>query len=207
MNTIEFDGTGNCVIYAKDSANEISFLMMDAFFNNSLEKLRGDIEECDDITIKQRLIKFRELHTQYFGIQSGETEAVNGNPEICNIELKSSDTGSRNITINNIAEPEHSGFWYACHDLTREIESISVLKHNLEGCALILNDIDSIISLIRISSSTEEALAGLMARGLDKSQSNYILSLPLNRFVELGNSPITIAKCERMLHLIQKIED
>lgn len=110
MSTIEFDGFGNCNISTIDNSNSISFLMMDYFFDNSIEKLSLDIEECINGTIKQRLMKFCKLYPKYFDEESLEKEDVSDKPETENIEITPSDTGSWDIIVHNIVEPEHSGF-------------------------------------------------------------------------------------------------
>lgn len=210
MNTIEFDNNGNCIICTRDISNNISFLMMDSFFNNSMEKLERDIEECNDGSVKQCLIKFRDLYSQYIDEGSLDIETVSDYSEKLetdNIEIMPSNRGSWDVIVHNISEPEHSGFWYAAQDLSRERKSIAILKHQLEACVLLHKDIDSIIALIKNSNSMKEAHYRLMACGLDEIQSKYILSFPMNRLVELHDAPITISKCERMLNLIREITD
>ncbi len=69
----------------------------------------------------------------------------------------------------------------------------------------VLNEIDSLIMLIRTSESMDEATSLLRARGLDEVQSKYILSFPMRLLPELENAAVIISKCEQMLRLIQEI--
>lgn len=205
MSTIEFDGYGNCIISTKDASNNISFLMTDYVFNNSIEKLRQDIEECNDSAVKHRLIKFCELYPEYLEEGPLGIEDISDSSRTNNIEITLSDTGSWDVIVHNIAEPEHSGFWYAAHDLSRESKSISLLKHKLEAGVVFVKDYDAIIALTKTLHSEEEVASQLRARGLDEMQSEFILSFPMRRLPELENATAIISKCEQMLRLIQKI--
>lgn len=61
MSRLDIDNKGNIVIFNEEKVTGVSFLM-EYFFDNSLDKLKDDIEVCQDTNKKNLLIQFSEKY-------------------------------------------------------------------------------------------------------------------------------------------------
>lgn len=209
MNKLDIDNQGNIIIFNTEKSFDISFFL-EEFFDNSLSKLKEDIEVCQDPHKKNLLIQFAEKYekgelnfiSDYW--QNDETiEYKSTNPSF---EFGYNRDGTGEFTSHDVSSV-HSGFWYAADNLGKEIKNIAQYKHNYEGFIIATEKIDTVISIIKSTPDYESATLGLQDLGLTRLQAEAVMSLNINTFAayEVNQLQKRIKICDRLSKHINQI--
>ncbi len=173
MAKITFDQHRHAYITIDTAVKEISFLMS-PIFDNSDSNLLRDIDLCDNEDMKRILVGFYEYIKSFN--QEEENEILK---DELSLEFEAGVAGDWCAVVHNITA-EHSGYWYAAQNLEEEKKSLIRLRHELEGLKIAVENIDDVISSIRNAVSTEDAIAKIIAFGMDEQQANAIMRMRLS---------------------------
>lgn len=209
MSKLDIDNKGNIVIFNEDKDYGVSFLLED-FFDNSLDKLKEDIEICQDTPKKKLLIQFAEKNengeldftSDYW--QNDETLEHNSTSQSFEFVFNRDATGE--FTAHDITAV-HSGFWYAADNIDNEIKNIFRYKHNYEGYKIAVYNIDLAISLIKDATTYDSALNGLREFGMTHAQAEALMSLNINTFAAYDVKQLQkrIEICDKLIQLLNQI--
>lgn len=209
MNKLDIDNQGNIIIFNAEKSSDISFFL-EEFFDNSLSKLKDDIQFCQDPHKKNLLIKFAEKY------EKGELDFISDywqcddafdfiptNPAF---EFSFNRDGSGEFTSHDVTAI-HSGFWYATNNLDQEIKNIAQYKHNYEGFIIATEKIDVVISIIKSTPDYESATLGLQDLGLTRLQAEAVMSSRLDRLTwyEAKYLQDRIECCEKLSIILKGI--
>ena len=185
MNKLDIDNQGNIIILNTEKSSDISFFL-EEFFDNRLNKLKEDIEVCQDPRKKNRLIQFAEKYDK------GELDFISDYWQ-----------NEETIEYNSV----HSGFWYAANDLDKEIKNIARYKHNYEGFIIASEKIDIVISIIKSAPDYKSATLGLQDLGLTRLQAEAVMSSRLDRLTWYESKYLQdrIACCEKLSIILKSI--
>lgn len=209
MSKLDIDNKGNIVIFNEEKDTGVSFLLED-FFDNSLDKLKEDIEICQDTPKKNQLIQFAEKYENgeldFISDYWQNDETLEHNSTSQSFEFGFNRDGTGEFTAHDITAV-HSGFWYAADNIDKEIENINRYKHNYEGYKIAADKIDIIIPLIKDATTYDSALNGLKELGMTQTQSEALMSLNINTLAayEVNQLQIRIEICDNLTQLINQI--
>lgn len=209
MSRLDIDNKGNIVIFNEEKVTGVSFLMED-FFDNSLDKLKDDIEVCQDTNKKNLLIQFSEKYENgefdFISDYWHNDEALEYNSTSPSFEFGFNRDGTGEFIAHDV-KAIHSGFWYATDNIDKELENISRYKHNYEGYKIAADKIDIVITLIKDAPNYETAISELQNIGLTQAQAVALMSLNINTLAayEVNQLQIRIEICDNLTQLINQI--
>lgn len=206
----KLDITNNNIVILNDGKDfDLSFLMED-FFDNSLDKLRYDIEICQNANKKNLLIQFAEKY------ENGELDFISDywqNDD--SIEYNSTDPSfefgfnrdSTGVFTAHNVKAIHSGFWYAVDDLDKELKNIVRGKHIYEGFMVASEKIDIVISILKGAPDYESATSGIQELGLTRVQAEAVMSSRLDKLASYDTKYLQdrIACCEKLSIVLKGI--
>lgn len=210
MNELDIDNKGNFVIHKKHNNSGISFLLED-FFDKSPDKLKNDIELCQDknkkLILKQFLNRFADGELDFFSNSWQEYEPLADIVPPPPFSFGFDKDGFSEFTSKNVIAI-HSGFWYAADNLANEIKNIERYKNNYEGYKIAVDKIDIVIPLIKKAADFESALKDLQTLGLSKSQAEAFMYLNLNIYAEYSTDYLQerISICDRLTKILKEIQ-
>lgn len=216
MNTITFDQNCNCAIYIPADRAKVSFLT-NPLFTNNVDSLKSDIAHCKDASLKQTLEQFlKDLESGRFrfmdyeitiedsdeGLQE-EMDTLNDND--LEIVPDNNDDGNWMACVHDV-RAEHTGFWYAAMNISREIQIIKARIHILSGYIHFADNLDEIIGLIRNSTSTENIFKELLKRGFSEPQARAVIGFRLSLLGELEKNRLAeeIDNCNQLLKILEE---
>lgn len=207
MNKLEIDNKGNIVIYNEDNDVNISFFL-EEFFDNSLCKLKADLEICQDPYIKNILIQFADKYengeldfiSDYWQ-NDDDFEFISNGPSS---EFCFNRDGTREFTAHDVTAI-HSGFWYAADNLDREIDNLNRYKHYYEGFIIASERIDAVISILKSAPDYESATSGIQDLGLTRTQAEAVMSSRLDKLTAYDTKYLRdrIACCEKLSFVLK----
>lgn len=209
MSKLDIDNKGNIIIFNEKHDTGVSFLLED-FFDNSLDKLKEDIEICQDIPKKNLLIQFAEKYENgeldFISDYWQNDETLEHNFTSQSFEFGFNRDGTGEFTAHDIAAV-HSGFWYAADNIDKEIENINQYKHNYEGYKIAADKIDIVIPLIKDASTYNSVLNGLKELGMTQAQAEALMSLNINTLAayEVSQLQVWIEICDQLSLFINQI--
>ncbi len=216
MNIISFDNYCNCTIRIPAESAKLSFLTNPLFINTA-EHLKSDIKECYDSYLRPTLKRFlKDVEDCRFGFMHYEKTSpkayidIEENVRTINdndIEILDDSrlNGNWMTFVHNI-QAEHTGFWYAAINISREIRNIKDRIHILKGYLKFTNSVDEIIMLIKQSTSVESSFNELIKRGFSEQQANAILEYRLNFLHKLDRNRLT-EDIDKYTELIEILKD
>lgn len=137
--------------------------------------------------VKGQLYKLTQLHTTFSFIN---LVLVDGRPQI--LDLKQTLQAFINHRINVIERRSR-------HDLQQAQERLNIL----EGYAMVLGNIDKVISIIRSSQNPEEASEKLKGLQLNDQQVETILGMKLQQLTKLEASKVQKESDEKRVEILQ----
>lgn len=194
MAKITFDKHRKATISIDNVGNEISFLM-NPVFDNSVSNLLRDIQLCDTVDLKKILVSFYEFIKASNRVDEDDNDIEE---DEISLEFDSGYSGDWCAIVHNI-KAEHSGYWYAAQNLEVERRSLILLRHELEGIKIALENIDRAITIIKSTVSEDDAASRLIELGLDMQQAKAILRMKITSLVCYDSSTLSdrIALCDR----------
>ncbi len=198
MSTITIDHNFNCLIFIHSDNAKVSFLT-NPMFTNTVDGLKSDITNCQTYRLKSKLERFlKDLAAGKFGFMNYEQNIFNNSvnsvyPKIgSELEIQEDDrlNGNWMVSVHNV-HTEHTGFWYAAMDISREIQNIKEYIHILSGYLAFAENVDELIGLIKNSTSEKDALNDLLKRGFTEPQSVAFLECRLTMLTQLEKGRLT----------------
>ncbi len=213
MSTITIDHNFNCLIFIHSDNTKVSFLT-NPMFTNTVDGLKSDITNCQTDRLKSKLERFlKDLEAGKFGFMNYEQNIfynpVNSMyPKIgSELEIQEDDrlNGTWMVSDNNV-HTEHTGFWYAAMDISREIQNIKKYIHILSGYLIFAENVDELIRLIKNSTSEKDVLNDLLKRGFTEPQSVAFLECRLTMLTQLEKGQLTeeIDKCNKLIEILKE---
>lgn len=209
MNKLDIDNQGNIIILNTEKSSDISFFL-EEFFDNRLNKLKEDIEVCQDPRKKNLLIQFAEKYDKgeldFISDYWQNEETIEYNSTSPSFEFGYNRDGTGEFTAHDV-NAVHSGFWYAANDLDKEIKNIAQYKHNYEGFIIASEKIDIVISIIKSAPDYKSATLGLQDLGLTRLQAEAVMSSRLDRLTWYESKYLQdrIACCEKLSIILKSI--
>lgn len=202
MSKLDIDNKGNVVIFNAGKDSDVSFLL-EEFFDNSRDKLKEDIEICQDTPKKNLLIQFAEKYDNgeldFISDYWQNDETLQHNSTSQSFEFGFNRDGTGEFTAHDITAV-HSGFWYAADNIDKEIKNIVRCKHNYEGFVIASERIDTVISILKVAPNFESAIRGIQDLGLTRAQAEAVMSSRLDKLTSYDTKYLQnrIACCEKL---------
>lgn len=210
MSRLDIDNKGNIVIFNEEKVTGVSFLLED-FFDNSLDKLKEDIEICQDTPKKNLLIQFAEKYENgeldFISDYWQNDETLQHNSTSQSFEFGFNRDGTGEFTAHDITAV-HSGFWYAADNIDKEIKNIVRYKYNYEGFVTASERIDTVISILKGAPDFDSATSGIQALGLTRAQAEAVMSSRLDKLTSYDTKYLQnrIACCEKLGVVLKRIQ-